>query len=155
MSNYKHQIRLCDCAFQDACTPKRCMCAVCVPFLLMWRYMPSTSAVSWGVGFLAAAAIQRRPLWDVYQVRPSTLHTKAHKQQSYTCFHLPDRNQESLIFVFVHSHYSFIYLKAHYWDYLFLTSWCLWPAVRPMADACWGTNPHQPSPAALCLVAAT
>lgn len=39
----------------------------------MWRYMASTSATSWGVGFLAAAAIQRRPRWDVYQVLPSTL----------------------------------------------------------------------------------
>ena len=72
------------------------ICATCVyaPFLLMWRYMASTSLISWGVGFLAAAAIQRRPLCDEYQVRPSTLHTHRHTQMHtdthrmrwYLCF---------------------------------------------------------------------
>lgn len=40
-------------------------------------------------------------------------------------------------------------IETHIWPVLF-TSWCLWPAVRPMADACWGTSLHQRSPAALC-----
>lgn len=51
----------------------------------MWRYIASTSAISWGVGFFAAAAIQSRPRCDVYHVRPSTLHThiKCHILQHF------------------------------------------------------------------------
>lgn len=47
--------------------------------------MASTSAISWGVGFFAAAAIQSRPRCDVYHVRPSTLHThiKCHILQHF------------------------------------------------------------------------
>lgn len=108
--------------------------AACVPRLWMWRYIASTSAISWGVAFLAAAAIHRRPRCDVYQVRPSTLHTDTYKNALLPLSAVCVPTKSSLWAVFTPP-----------------TSWCLWPRVRPMAGACWGTSLHQTSPAALCL----
>lgn len=105
----------------------------------MCRCMASTSAISWGVAFLAAAAIQSRPRWDVYHVRPSTLNKKYTTWLHYRFSGLNDRVEKNWTSVGV------FYLLVE-----LLTSWCLWPAVRPMADACWGTSLHQRSPAALC-----
>lgn len=102
----------------------------------MWRYIASTSVISWGVGFFAAAAIQRRPRWDVYHVLPSTLQRHTSKQNnamSWWC-----------------SGFTPSTLKVFFFLPMF-TSSCLRPAATPTAGACWGTSHHQTSPAALCL----
>lgn len=124
----------------------------------MWWYMASTSAISWGVGFLAAAAIQRRPLWDVYQVRPSTLHTKTHKQQCYICLHCPDRNHESArALMCIFTFYVDSSLLILYTPYLLmpLTSseahgWCMLRHQPPSDISCsslsWSRNLERSSP---------
>lgn len=54
----------------------------------------------------------------------------------------------------VTSHVTTPWQNTHI-DSMPLTAWCLWPAGRPTAGACWGTSRHRISPAALCLGAST
>lgn len=106
--------------------------------------MASTSAISWGVGFFAAAAIQSRPRCDVYHVRPSTLHThiKCHILQHFA------KTQVSIGVYHIYSTHTHTHCTV-------LTSWCPLPVARPTVGACWGTSRHRTSPAALCLGAST
>lgn len=72
-------------------------------------------------------------------------------------------NSNKNLITTVLKHLNIVYVKqtkrnifeAYFGFCLLLTSWCLWQAVKPMVDACWGTNLRQTFPAALYLGVST